>query len=76
MTPPTLTHATPGFLSLSPDAQAVSIASFQRQAAAEDDHLYSVPVEEIPGGLPPASLYIFFAQNETGGYTAMLGEEY
>ena len=71
-----LSHATPGFLSLPPDAQVAAVASFRRQAAEEDDHLYSVPVEEIPGGLPPGSLYIFFAQNETGGYTARLGEEY
>jgi hypothetical protein len=44
--------------------------------AKTDDWLYSVPAEEIPGGLPDGSLYIFFAQNELGGFTAMLGSEY
>lgn len=72
----TVTHATPGFLGLSPDAQAYCLASFQRQAAAKDDWCYSVPADEIPGGLPGISLFVFFEENETGGYTALLGEEH
>ena len=72
-----VTHATPGFLSLAPDAQTAALRSLSRRSALKtDDWLYSVPAEEIPGGLPDGSLYVFFAQNEAGGFTAMLGNEY
>ena len=72
-----VTHATPGFLSLAPDAQMAALQSLKQSSALKsDDWLYSVPAEDIPGGLPDGSLYVFFAQNEVGGFTAMLGSEY
>lgn len=72
-----VTHATPGFLSLTRQAQNAALVAVTRQSASKkDDWLYSVPAEEIPGGLPDGSLYVFFQQNETGGFTAMLGSEY
>lgn len=72
-----ITHATPGFLSLTRVAQNSALNTLARLCIAKsDDWLYSVPAEEIPGGLPDDSLYVFFAQNELGGFTAMLGSEY
>lgn len=72
-----VTHATPGFLSLTREAQNIALHSLARLCIDKtDDWLYSVPAEEIPGGLPDGDLYIFFAQNEAGGFTAMLGSEY
>lgn len=72
-----VTHATPGFLSLERPAQNAAVNILARLCIAKgDDWLYSIPAQEIPGGLPDGSLYIFFAQNEMGGYTAMLGSEY
>jgi hypothetical protein len=72
-----ITHATPGFLSLERPAQNAALHALARLCIEKrGDWLYSVPAEEIPGGLPDNSLYIFFAQNETGGFTAMLGSEY
>ena len=71
-----VTHATPGFLGLSHAAQAVCLEAFHRQTASKDDWMYSVPAKEIPGGLPGHSLFVFFEQNETGGFTALLGSEH
>ena len=71
-----VSHATPGFLGLSDEARRHCIASFHRQAAKKDDWMYSVPAKEIPGGLNGRSIFVFFEQNETGGYTALLGEEH
>lgn len=72
-----VTHATPGFLSLARQAQNVALRAAARQSLNKNNNwLYSVPANEIPGGLPDGSLYVFFQQNEFGGYTAMLGSEY
>lgn len=77
-----VTHATLGFLALVRPAQNAAINALARLCIAKNEHtredewLYSVPANEIPGGLPDGSLYVFFQRNETGNFTAMLGSEY